>query len=197
MYKQRYFSTARILLRIDCETISRPSQQEGFSGKAITSLEHEEEVHKTKPPPTASHTRRTEETEVSGCLTVGNNGICSPQEVLSCIALKTFQPVDPSKTEELNGFLKYMEQVRKVLMVGAKQGSLLITVECKSLEILDRLWEDYCEGYMNEMAQKYLVTEDILKDLGLTDVTLATTILEEEYRACRKHLLHFSGEFRG
>ncbi len=129
-------------------------------------------------------------------MTIGNHGIPSPQEVLSFIAFKTFQPVDPSKPEELHGFLEYMEKVRKVLIVDTHQGSLIITVECNSLEILDKLWEDYCTGYLNEMAQKYLVSEDLLKELGLIDVRLTTTILEEEYKACREHLLQYSGEFK-
>ncbi len=130
-------------------------------------------------------------------MTVGNDGIPSPQEVLSSIAFKVFQPVDPSKPEELNGFLEYMEKVRKVLIVDTQQGSLIITLECNSLEILDGLWEDYCTGHLNEMVQKYLVTSEILKELGLIEVKLTTTILEEEYRACRKHLLQYSGEFKG
>ena len=90
-----------------------------------------------------------------------------------------------------------MEKVRKVLIVGAKQGGLIITVECNSLEILDGLWEDYCKGHVKEMAQKYLVTEEVLKEFGLTEVKLTTTILKEEYRACREHLFHFLGELKG
>ncbi|KAJ7388923.1 hypothetical protein OS493_034847 [Desmophyllum pertusum] len=42
------------------------------------------------------------------------------------------------------------------------------------------------------MAQKFLVTEDLLKELGLTEAKLTTTILEEEYGACRKHFLQYS-----
>ena len=130
-------------------------------------------------------------------MTAGNIGFPSLQEVLNFIGARTFQCVDPSKPEELNAFLEYMEKVRKVLIVDIQSGSLIITVECSSLEILDELWEDYCTGHLNEMAQKYLVTEEILKELGLTEVKLTTTILEDEYRACREHLLQYSGEFKG
>ena len=123
--------------------------------------------------------------------------IPTAQEVLNLAASKYLQTIDPSKPEDLNGFVYYLEKVRKVLLVDTQSGSLIITAECSSLEILEGLWQDYCTGNLNEMAQKYLVTEEILKELGLTEVKLATTILEEEYRACREHLLQYSGEFQG
>ncbi|KAJ7388468.1 hypothetical protein OS493_037460, partial [Desmophyllum pertusum] len=100
--------------------------------------------------------------------------------------------VDPSKREERNDFLEYLKEVRQVLYVDAQTGSLIITVECSSLEILEGLWNDYCTGHLNEMAQKFLVTEDILKEFGLIEVKLTTTILEEEYIACRGYFLQHS-----
>ena len=160
---------------------------------AINAQEHEEGVQGTTVVPIASRKRRADSTGVLGDATAGNDDIPSPQEVLSFIAFKSFQPVDPSKPEELNGFLEYMEKVRKVLIVDTQSGSLIITVECSSLEILDGLWQDYCTGYLNEMAQRFLVTEDILKKFDLTDVILTITILEEEYRACREHFLQYQG----
>lgn len=119
----------------------------------------------------------------------GNGGIPSAQGVLNFIAFKYFQAVDPSKPEELNGYLQYLKDVRQVLFVDAQTGSLIITVECSSLEILEGLWNDYSTGHLNEMAQKFLVTNDILKEFGLIEAKLTTTILEKEYKACREHLL--------
>ena len=81
-----------------------------------------------------------------------------------------------------------------MLFVDAQPGSLIITVECSSLLILDELWEDYYTGYLNEMAQRYLVTEDVLKEFGLTEMKLMTTIMESEYRKCRSHFWHRSWE---
>ena len=124
---------------------------------------------------------------------VGSERFPSTQEVLNYIALKCFETVDTSKPEQLHDFLKYLEDFRKVLFVEAKEGSLIITVACNSLEILDELWRDYCRGYVDEMAQKYLVTEDVLKTFGLTNLTLKTAIDEEKYRACQTHLKR--GEF--
>ena len=98
----------------------------------------------------------------------------------------------PSAEEVLNliadNFIRYMEQVRQVVVADIKTGSLIITSICNSLEILDELWIAYCTGTLNKMAQS-LVTEDVLKTFGLTEVKLITTIVEEEYEACREVFL--------
>ena len=113
----------------------------------------------------------------------------SLQEVMDRIAnTNLLQNVDASNPEELNSFLNYLKTVREVLIVGAKTGSLIITAECSSLAILDELWKAYCIGYLNEMAQ-FLVTLDVLTRFGLTEVKLITTIVEEEYEACRQVFL--------
>ena len=118
------------------------------------------------------------------------------QQVLNLAASKYLETIHPSKPEDLNGFVYYLEKVRKTLIVETHPGSLIITVECSSLEILDDLWYDYCNGFLNKMVQKFLVTEEVLKELGVIDVKVTTTILEEDYMACREYLLQRSGELR-
>ena len=112
----------------------------------------------------------------------------SPQDFLNLMARKYLNNLNPSSPEDFNEFIKYMEQVRKVILVDSKTGSLIITAECSSLEILDELWKAHCTGTLNKMAQS-LVTEDVLKTFGLTEVKLITTIVEEEYEACREVFL--------
>ena len=112
----------------------------------------------------------------------------SAQEVLDRIATKYLEKVDPPSPEDLNSFLDYLKKTREVLIVDVKTGSLIITTECSSLEILDELWKAHCTGTLNRMTQS-LVTEDILKTFGLTEVKLITTIVEEEYEACREVFL--------
>ena len=107
------------------------------------------------------------------------------QEVLDRIATQYIQKVNPSSPEEFNGFIQYLKSVREVLVVDVKTGSLIITAQCNSLEILDELWKAHCTGTLNKMAQS-LVTEDVLKTFGLTEVKLITIIVEEEYEACRE-----------
>ncbi|XP_068754719.1 protein mono-ADP-ribosyltransferase PARP12-like [Montipora capricornis] len=69
-------------------------------------------------------------------------------------------------------------------------GSLIITVEVGSEEILEELWQDYQKGHLNEMAQTFLVTEDLLEEFGLIEFKLTTFIAEGEYKACQQF---FSG----
>ena len=134
---------------------------------------------------------RTGSVEEAG---VGNKAVPKTQEVLNYIAHNYFMIVDPFKPEELNGFLQYLKDVRKVLVLDVQPGSLILTALCSSLEILDALWYDYCTGHLNDMAQKYLVTKDVLKEFDLTELKLTTTIQGEEYIAARKFLLQGSGE---
>ena len=143
--------------------------------------------------PNTTRQPRTEATEgfrpasTSASARVSNGGAPSTQDILNLVAFKYLQTVDPSKPEDFNGFVYYMEKVRNVLIVDAQPGSLILTVKCPSLGILEELWNDYCTGRLNEMAQKFLVTAEILIELGLIAVKLTTTILEEDYRACREY----------
>ena len=132
--------------------------------------------------------------ETAGMTGNGNHPTPTTQDVLNLAAMKHLQTIDPSKPEELNGFLKYLLNVRKGLLVETKQGSLIITVGCRSLQILEDLWKDYCTGRLNEMAQKHLVTKELLNELGLTEAKLTTSISEEEYRSCRNQLSVYGGE---
>ena len=117
----------------------------------------------------------------------------NPQEVLNAIALQYLQTIRPSSEAEFSDYFKYLTKCRQLLIVDVQPGSLIITVRCTSLQILDELWEDYCSGHLNEMAQEYLVTEEILTKFGLKEATLTTTILQKEYRTCRQYFLELLG----
>ena len=120
----------------------------------------------------------------------------SSQEVLNRVADNYLQAIHPPNLEELNGVLQYMQKVRQVIIVDVKTGSLIITVRCTSLRILDDLWNDYCTGHLQEVAQRNLVTEDILQQWGLDSVQLTLTISEEQYIAYRKNFLKNEGRYQ-
>ncbi|KAL9963876.1 hypothetical protein ACROYT_G027429 [Oculina patagonica] len=85
-----------------------------------------------------------------------------------------------------------LQYLKVQLGVGVKNynvGSLLITVTCSSLEILERLWKDYSSGHLNEVAEETLVTAQVLKKLGLDELKLTTTISPDEYGKCREFFL--------
>ena len=122
------------------------------------------------------------------------NGIPNTQSILTLVASKYLTNVSPSSRDALNGFVQYLTEVRKVLIVGTHSGSLIIKVKCSTLEILEDLWDDYCIGHLNEMAQKHLMTEEILKTQGLTELILTTSISDEKYRECKNYFLNCHGK---
>ena len=78
-------------------------------------------------------------------------------------------------------FFQYLGHKLNVLVRDHGMGSLLITVECSSFQILQGLWEDYRSGHLNAIAQEILVTAAVLEKLDLDEVRLKTFISEEEY----------------
>jgi len=122
-----------------------------------------------------------------------------PEDVFKPAAHKYLQPTDASKPQDLTSAFKYyLEKVRKVVIVDfslRKQlESVWVTVQCSSLRILEDLWDDYCSKYLSRVAQDTLVSEDILEELGLTNVELRTMISEKEYKDCRVQFLQRLGE---
>lgn len=81
----------------------------------------------------------------------------------------------------LQSFCQYLKNMLNVVVRRHDTGSLLLTVECRSLQILEGLWKDYCSGHLNKMAQESLITAEVLEKLGLTEIKLKVFISEEEY----------------
>ena len=81
----------------------------------------------------------------------------------------------------LQTFCQYLKNMLNVIVRHHDTGSLLLTLECRSLQILEGLWKDYCSGHLNEMAQESLITAEVLEKLGLSEIKLKIFISEEEY----------------
>ena len=97
--------------------------------------------------------------------------------------------------EGMNGFLKHLVDFYNATVKDLKLGCLEITVQCPLLESLESLWNDYCSGHLNEVAERYLVTDEMKRKLDLETVQLKTTIKEENYLMCKRALMEMSGEF--
>ena len=102
---------------------------------------------------------------------------------------------EPSDREEFEDFKQYLTDIRKMLIVDIRQGSLIITVpgavRYRSLMNYGKII--VVVTHVNEMAQKCLVTNEILTEFGLKEAKPTTTILEKEYRTCREHFLDLIG----
>ena len=140
--------TACLQIHISGEATSGSGLQEESSQLALAPQEHPAAaISETAVLPLTTAT-----TGDLGTVSIKNDASSSVQQILSLAAHKYLQTIDPSKPEELNGFVYYLEKVRKVLIVDTKSvesGSLIITVEFSSREILAGLWDDYCTGYLN------------------------------------------------
>ena len=112
--------------------------------------------------------------------------IPTSNEILRIIALRRLQTMPPSNNEEFDDLRSYLTDVRDLFVQDVKLSSLLITVKCRSLQVLEDLWNDYTSGHLNEVVQKCLVTEDILNELGLSELKLNTAIRVDDYKACKQ-----------
>ena len=127
----------------------------------------------------------------SGVAETGTH-IHTADEILRLIAMRRLQVLPPSSKEDFDNLIEYLSSVKGIFTQDVKVSSLLITVKCRSLLVLEHLWTDYTSGHLNKMVQKCLVTEDILNDLGLSELKLCTTIKEIDYKAW-KQVLQESG----
>ena len=96
----------------------------------------------------------------------------------------SFHTTNPQSIEECNQFMEYAKEM-KFIIVGVNEGSLVITVKCESLIILEELWRDYSSGHLGEVIQNCFVTEKILRELNLAELRLKTQMDIEEYNACK------------
>ena len=180
-------SLAPLDLKIDCGAISGPGLQQGVPVMIGQPQKSQEVIKEGAVASVTSSQSQVSNTTTSLSGNVGNGVIPSPQQILSLIASKYLNNLNPSTPEDFNSFIRYMKEVREVILVDCKPGSLIITVECGSLKILEELWQDYCTGNLGRVVQECLVTDDILKELGLSEIKLITTIDEKDYKDCQKY----------
>lgn len=74
-------------------------------------------------------------------------------------------------------FLQYLTRKLNVRVRSHDRGSLIITVECSSLQILEGLWADYRSGLLNNVAQEMLVRSEVLVELDCAEIRLKPLFL--------------------
>ena len=95
----------------------------------------------------------------------------------------------------VSALIEHIQDAYNLALKSVGVGSLEITFQCTSLESLECLWSDYQSGHLNDIAERYLVTDDIKKKLNLENVSLKTIIEEENYLICKRVLMEKSCEF--
>ncbi|PFX15770.1 Protein NLRC5, partial [Stylophora pistillata] len=102
--------------------------------------------------------------------------------VLCSIADNYLRETPPKSIEDHSRFQEHLRKM-SVNITGFSVGSLLITVKCESLQILEELWTYYSSGHLGEIVQNCFATEKILEEMNLAELKLKTTIDIEEYKA--------------
>ena len=98
------------------------------------------------------------------------------------------------KVPGVGAFLEYLELTYDVSCLTFNLGSLIISLGCKTLKGLGKLWKDYLSGLLNKVARKHIMTYKMMNSLNLKKINLKTTIDKENYLNCRKVLLGLSSE---
>ena len=120
------------------------------------------------------------------------------EKFCNCLAplVETFLKDYDCSSNKQNGvreLIGFMTEAYKVSLKAVHMGSLEIIMDCPTLTSLENLWKDYLSGHLNKMAERYLVTDEMKKKLGLETINLKTTIDKENYLACRKFLKELPG----
>ncbi|XP_067021841.1 uncharacterized protein [Acropora muricata] len=115
-------------------------------------------------------------------------------DMLMLQASKFMESCDYSqvKLTGVRAFLEFLELAYHVSRIALNKGSLIISLNCKTLRGLDQLWNDYLSGYLNKVAERYLETDEVKTKLNLKKINLKISIEEENYLDCRKILLESS-----
>ena len=181
-------SLALLRIKIDCEAISGPGLQQGATVMIEQPQESQGVIKEGAVASVTSSQSQVSNTTASLSGNVGNSVMPSTQQIMNSVASNYLNNQNLSTPEDRSDFIRYLKEVREVLVLNFQSGSLIITVECVSLKILEDLWQDYCTGNLGRVVQECLVTEDILKELGLSEIKLITTIDEKDYKDCQKYL---------
>ena len=101
-----------------------------------------------------------------------------------------FKPCSSDNSGEgLKAFVDHLTSFYHVSLRGVWKGSVVIILACHTLEGLELLWKDYCSGHLDEVTERYLVSEEIKRRLNLETICVKTVIEEENYWNCRKALM--------
>ena len=102
-------------------------------------------------------------------------------DVLMFLNCNTFSP-----TKGMGHFLKHIEDAYNLRTKALGFSCLEIGLECATAKGLECLWTDFESGYLNETAERCLLTDEVTENPQMKDVRVKTVIKDGEYFACRK-----------
>ena len=99
--------------------------------------------------------------------------------------------------EGLQSFINHLITTYEVVLDSVKKGSVVIILDCPTLESLELLWSDYHSGHLERVAERYLISAEIKKKLNLETICLKTSIEKESYLNCSRALMKLSSTGSG
>ena len=111
-------------------------------------------------------------------------------------AILDFWYIVYSFKSSLNLLISYLKMKLGVDVEDYRLGSLVLTVSCSSLEVLEALWKEYRTGHLNKVVQATLVTAEVLEKVDLGEVKLRTIISEEDYFSYKDFLNYRQGNHK-
>jgi len=102
---------------------------------------------------------------------------------------------DYSTDKGIRRLCAYLMGERRLMEMNFQSSSIEGIVKCRTPDILEDLWRDYFSGHLNKVAEEYLITKKVKEELGMETIKLKTTILEEDYVACKLSLMEIPGIF--
>ena len=163
-------------IKVDVDDL-KPEEQNMQTGMLATESVRCQEVQQPRASATSAASGSVSYPQIEDLQTL-------KEEIFLSIVRNYLQTTPPCSGEEHKEFKEYVKEMR-LIITGTSVGSLVITVKCESLMILEELWTDYSSGHLGEVVQNCFVTEKILKELNLAELRLKTTMDIEEYNACK------------
>ena len=105
--------------------------------------------------------------------------------------------------QELQQFCYYLIKDLDLEVSDKKTDNLTVTVHCRTLEILERLWKHYNSGHLDEVAEECFHTDETTKteeEMGekcgaeVDTISVETSISKGDYLRCKKYLKEISGK---
>ena len=109
------------------------------------------------------------------------------------VYLKHNKRMKLSTASGLSDFVEHIENTYKFSLKSVGMGSLVIEGQCPDLQSLELLWNDYHSGVLNEAAERFLVTDDMKREINLETIKLKTIIEVDNYLICKNALKEKSG----
>ncbi|XP_013395730.1 uncharacterized protein LOC106162845 [Lingula anatina] len=110
------------------------------------------------------------------------------QDTFQKMMLHYYTNVVKNAQDHINALTTLLE-FKDIYVKRLRLGSIVVILVCKSLRALLHLLDMYNKGDLREACQKVFCTEKILREMGISDLSVKVTIPQREIVRCKEELL--------